>query len=1206
MSGQAVNRKRILPPVSRHELLEEEHEKFGGEDAVGDIEDGYLRPTRKDLELRLRRLLKILKKHPQRFSKKSLTLSASPSALPKLDLDLLAKMLSRDSLLRHQNRLVKMLVARNIVELLRIFAPDAPYGEDKLVDVFSLFLRQVSSIGKVDELQPERVKFLERLARIQAFCLVRCETDILEEAILCLQAAVVPTSSEAYRSSVVSCLTTIASEAPEISSEMLEKLLSPLHSPGNDKASSVALEVFRSCAAQLAEPVQHHLTRIVNKSRSNGGSFETKGQWRMFLALACEVPNLEKDALQSLADDLRSTECQLRKQRVQQFAEIFSQPGSKTAECLPQTYELFLTRFLDADSSIRWTCCDYGGKILHEAVESDALKVAQQLKGRVLDTDEQVRAASVRSIFQEIQSDRVDRETLVSALSRLLDRKPSVRKETAEQVQNFFRCQALNPEEWAGQRVRIVLSEICSFARACPAGAGSLEALIDCWIVNHAKLDQSGQGSDKQSTLNRVKCFFRNVRGLSDYALTTIGSVVKRRSSLRNGILLAISARWVSRELFQSTPAVRILQKGFLTEPPPTAAPMSPFSQDKGPVPQSQPGNTPSTMLELAEQPIGPKRSCANHVNKDNLKLLDSLCQLLCDTTERSRRCLSDVLNVKDKLVLSRTVEGLSLERSLQEIEDSCSDAVKRVGSKSPAGDFLRGTLFPRSRPAIFTAENVAEVLRSFPDGRTVPSIGERAPVHSWSYGSGVERYLRWFLDLTADFYGDVFEDLRDEIIRMTRNPSTRLTALRVLARSSFTEACTAHGSHLEELEKFCGMPYSAAEAKFASRSILRLRGVSPERVNSALERQKCRTLEALDEFDIEALPQAFAVCAELVRSSPEDEQSKKIVQKLFSVFSEMAIGKLFSDGDPVEAVMISGMSAVSQVAKLPSRDAWPWHGKQDSDSHHPTMKMILKRVLLRDTPLFSLLNEGGTEEEALRTHAAKLLVKLSRTGALSTSADSILIVARFVKTAKPELAEKLSRWIFEGITRKKTPFKWTCVVLFANFDGKATLVRTLIASLRAAVARMQIDEAQMDSVHCTLPFLPESVLPTLVWVLAKDAGEIHLLDRKGSPLSSFLSALVENSEHASLTKRVLENLEAAEDAGNDPALTERIRAVAKHGLDLLNSKIDAENWEVEKLLLPLGLPHSLFKARKTTRSEKGLTSKSEAPMTKRIRMQAR
>mmetsp|Transcript_17008 Transcript_17008/g.24414 ORF Transcript_17008/g.24414 Transcript_17008/m.24414 type:complete len:97 (+) Transcript_17008:125-415(+) len=70
MAGQAVSRKRILPPVSRNELVEEDPREFGGDDAVGDIEDGYLRSTRKDIEIRLRRLLKILKKHPQRFSKK--------------------------------------------------------------------------------------------------------------------------------------------------------------------------------------------------------------------------------------------------------------------------------------------------------------------------------------------------------------------------------------------------------------------------------------------------------------------------------------------------------------------------------------------------------------------------------------------------------------------------------------------------------------------------------------------------------------------------------------------------------------------------------------------------------------------------------------------------------------------------------------------------------------------------------------------------------------------------------------------------------------------------------------------------------------------------------------------------------------------------------------------------------------------------------
>lgn len=138
--------------------------------------------------------------------------------------------------------------------------------------------------------------------------------------------------------------------------------------------------------------------------------------------------------------------------------------------------------------------------------------------------------------------------------------------------------QVLNLEEWAGEKVRIVLGEICSFMRVCPAGASSLEALIDCFIVNHAKLDQRCEGLDKQSTLNRVKCFFRNVSGLSDDALSTIGYVVKRRSRSRNAILLAISSRWVSGEIVGIDAGCQNPSEPFSNRTSATAAHMSHFS----------------------------------------------------------------------------------------------------------------------------------------------------------------------------------------------------------------------------------------------------------------------------------------------------------------------------------------------------------------------------------------------------------------------------------------------------------------------------------------------------------------------------------------------------------------------------------------------------------------------------------------------------
>ncbi|CAN0535126.1 unnamed protein product, partial [Ectocarpus sp. 12 AP-2014] len=51
------------------------------------------------------------------------------------------------SLLCHQNSDYRLLVACCLVEVLRIFAPDAPYTDDQVLATLSLIITQLRGLG---------------------------------------------------------------------------------------------------------------------------------------------------------------------------------------------------------------------------------------------------------------------------------------------------------------------------------------------------------------------------------------------------------------------------------------------------------------------------------------------------------------------------------------------------------------------------------------------------------------------------------------------------------------------------------------------------------------------------------------------------------------------------------------------------------------------------------------------------------------------------------------------------------------------------------------------------------------------------------------------------------------------------------------------------------------------------------------------------
>jgi sister-chromatid-cohesion protein PDS5 len=111
-----------------------------------------------------------------------------PQGAAKTDLTSLnsySEKLVHSSLLCHKDQHVRLLTACCLSEILRIYAPDAPYTTEQLVQIFDLFIQQFRTITTMDATSPWYAKvfiLIETIATVRISVLL---TDIdAEETIL--------------------------------------------------------------------------------------------------------------------------------------------------------------------------------------------------------------------------------------------------------------------------------------------------------------------------------------------------------------------------------------------------------------------------------------------------------------------------------------------------------------------------------------------------------------------------------------------------------------------------------------------------------------------------------------------------------------------------------------------------------------------------------------------------------------------------------------------------------------------------------------------------------------------------------------------------------------------------------------------------------------------------------------------------------------
>lgn len=181
----------------------------------------------------------------------------SPSPTMSASMLSATKALVSKQIFRHQDKDIRLGAASCISEITRITAPDTPYDDDLMKEVFQ---RIVEAFEKLDDMTsesyPRRVSILETVAKVRS-CVVMLDLEC-DELILQMFHHFLRTigynDSEYVFSSMETIMTLVIEESEDIPSELLSCLLASVKEDNKDvlpATRKLAEKVFINCGTKL-------------------------------------------------------------------------------------------------------------------------------------------------------------------------------------------------------------------------------------------------------------------------------------------------------------------------------------------------------------------------------------------------------------------------------------------------------------------------------------------------------------------------------------------------------------------------------------------------------------------------------------------------------------------------------------------------------------------------------------------------------------------------------------------------------------------------------------------------------------------------------------------------------------------------------------------------------------------------------------------
>ncbi|BDA45205.1 Sister chromatid cohesion protein PDS5 homolog A [Coccomyxa sp. Obi] len=549
---------------------------------------------------------------------------------------------------------VKLRAAFCLCHVLRMHAPETPYEQKALEEVFGLFLQVFRKLDapKAPSFQL-CVSVLDIVSQTKCFLLaLDFDTDDLMCDLFQLMLDVISDdNAQSIEAATLHLLSTMLEEGDDVSQRLLDIILGCFVSPkdvDNPAACRCAAQLLRRNEQQLQHPIQRLLIDMMD---GNAKDTELADDCQSLLHQIYQVsPSTLLPVMPHIMSDLTAKEDAKRLSALDLLGKLYALPDSNIHSDFPELFKEFVRRSKDQQVEVRQRMLALSAGILFNCASSAAKEqVLEAVVERLMDFEEKVRSSAVAALCEAATKNlqAVGQKALIAASERLRDAKRTVRRDTATQLMSVFRAYSSKVHD----------------AHMVESDEESNKELV-IWIPARLLLCASKDADMQQHLIDSVfkNGLFSSKLPAQHAAKQWAAMYMEIDQQERHAVMMALKTRSNFRQLMRNFLDLR------------------------------------AAKAEGAEA----KMAQAIHYLASYFPLL---------APEKAREHLEKLRDLRDNNIHRSLSTLAGPETSFEEAAKLSKDIVQRIGSRGAPGDFARAVC-ARLSPQLMSTQHVEELLK--------------------------------------------------------------------------------------------------------------------------------------------------------------------------------------------------------------------------------------------------------------------------------------------------------------------------------------------------------------------------------------------------------------------------------------------------------------------------------------------------------------
>lgn len=369
-------------------------------------------------------------------------------------------------LIHHKDIGVQSLVSCCLADILRIYAPDAPYTDTQLKDIFKLFIKQFKNLSDQENpYYPQQVYLITRLAEVRSIILITVieNNSKLIEEIFEIFYDINNKFNKKLEPVIADILIEIISEWDSISVEVLKLILNKFltHNSNSSAMKNFTYSLPFNLTLQVCNANPDRLSRQLTKFFSetlfenfNGGTSNDeeysidKEKLIKLHKLSVEIwkycPEILGSVMGLIDDELNAEDEFLRILSTKTIGEFLSFKNSKLnfTKTHKETWVNWLKKTLDISPQVRIVWCKQAANIIIERPDFSLDELSLGLSQTLIDSDEKIRLTTIKSLSNIPVSTIVNKINKISIINGLIqlsrEKNFEIRQESINLLSNIF------------------------------------------------------------------------------------------------------------------------------------------------------------------------------------------------------------------------------------------------------------------------------------------------------------------------------------------------------------------------------------------------------------------------------------------------------------------------------------------------------------------------------------------------------------------------------------------------------------------------------------------------------------------------------------------------------------------------------------------------------------------------------------------------